>query len=63
MSDNQRTDYPCPPEIEAYFATEELATDIGRRLHIAWIAGLPLNRGDRVEVFGENGKEWWVYDR
>lgn len=58
-------DYICPEAIRKNLATEELARTIGREQHIEWIKKLmpKLRRGDRVEVFGENGEsQWWKYE-
>lgn len=58
------TDYPCPPEIEKYFANSSVAKSVGRQLHFNWIRTLTLARGNRVEIFNfsEDRKEWWVYE-
>lgn len=45
------------------FLTEQLAYDVGRSAHLAWIDSLmpQLKYGDRVQVPSADGWDWYVY--
>jgi len=63
-------DYFCPPHIKDKFigAHDGRLPQGAGEAHIEWINSImPLNRGDRVEVFGGKTPDdekwyWWQYN-